>query len=300
MAKLIGSYQNGTYFVEIYSDGTKVRQSVVDTFIPKFAESCDLTITKKCDGGCPFCYADCTVDGEHADLLGAKFLDTLQPYTELALNGNDLSHPQLEQFLVFLKKKRVIANITVNQKHFLRNKEKLLKWQKEGLFAGLGISLGDRYPRSDFVETVKLFHNAVIHSINGILTETDIKYLGNKGLKLLILGYKTKGRGQQNFDQHSEEILNNMKYLKEHIQEVFNLFEVTTFDNLALDQLDMKSHFTPEEWERVYMGDEGAFTFYIDMVNGTFARSSMDTEEFSIMDSVQDMFQFIRKKYHGN
>lgn len=299
MSKLIGTYPNGSYFVELYQDGTKIRSSIIDKFIPAFAESCDVTITKKCDGKCPFCYADCTPDGEHAELLNHKFLDTLHPFTEMAINGNDLSHPQLEEFLNLLKSKKVVANITVNQKHFLKHWEKLVDWQEKGLFAGLGISFNSS-PRSDFIEKVMLFPNAVIHTINGILTETDVKFLADKGLKLLILGYKTKGRGQRNLDEHSKEIMENMDTLKRLLPEMFKQFEVVSFDNLALEQLDVKSILDQDTWDEVYMGDEGAYTFYIDLVKGTFARSSLDTEEFPILNSIDRMFQFIRDKYHGN
>lgn len=52
------------------------------------------------------------------------------------------------------------------------------------------------------------------------------------------------------------------------------------------------------------MGDEGSATFFIDMVDETFACSSMDKENFPIEigtshDDVDYMFNFIQKKYKG-
>ena len=118
MLKLLGVYKNGNYSVKILSDGTKIRETEEDEFIPSFAENCDMKITDKCDGGCPFCYEGCTPNGRHGDILNYKFLDTLHPYTELAINGNDLSHPDLLTFMYKMKMKKIILNMTVNQIHF--------------------------------------------------------------------------------------------------------------------------------------------------------------------------------------
>ena len=111
---IIGRYRNGNYTVSLYNDGTKVRETNDDDFIPAFAECCDMKITDKCDGGCPFCYEGCTSNGKHGD-LNAEFLNHLHPYTELAINGNDLTHPDLVPFLKRMKKQKVIVSMTVNQ-----------------------------------------------------------------------------------------------------------------------------------------------------------------------------------------
>ena len=84
---IIGKYKNGNYIVTMLSDGTKIRETNDDEFIPSFAENCDVKITDKCDGGCPFCYEGCTPNGRHGDIMNYKFLDTLHPYTELAINA---------------------------------------------------------------------------------------------------------------------------------------------------------------------------------------------------------------------
>ena len=41
-------YKNGNYIVTILNDGTKIRQTKDDEFIPAFAENCDVKITDKC------------------------------------------------------------------------------------------------------------------------------------------------------------------------------------------------------------------------------------------------------------
>lgn len=306
-SNVIGRYNNGNYKVVILEDGTKIRIQEDDNadFIPSFSESMDITITQKCDGKCPYCYAECTPQGEHADLFKYNFINSLHPYTEVALNGNDLSHPQLIDFLKFLKEKKVITNITVNQRHFMEHLGLLLDWQKMGWIHGIGISyVTPDFSFAHFLE--KSYKNVVIHTIAGLLKEKDINFLSTLNRPILILGYKYKGRGKSYLqeDKNFKEIPNQIKWLENNLDMIFEKFPVVTFDNLAIDQLKVKSKLTKEQWEQYYMGDEGSSTFYIDMVHETFARSSMDTKEFSIEiatshDNVDWMFNFIRNKYNG-
>ena len=67
-APMIASYVNGNYNVELYADGTKIRFNDKDSLIPAFPENMDVCITKKCDGGCPYCYEGCTVTVSYTHL----------------------------------------------------------------------------------------------------------------------------------------------------------------------------------------------------------------------------------------
>ena len=292
MVKLLGVYNNGNYFVKIMSDGTKIRETNDDEFIPSFAENCDMKITDKCDGGCPFCYEGCTPNGKHGDILNYKFLDTLHPYTELAINGNDMSHPDLIPFLEKLKEKKIIANMTVNQIHFERHQSIIRDLVDRGLIYGLGISLNN--PTENFISLVKQYPNAVIHVINGILSPSDVGILADNGLKILILGYKMLRRGVNHYITDHENIDCLQHWLKENLEEMIEHFNVISFDNLAIAQLDVKRLMGDEEWEEFYMGDDGNYTFYIDMVDGTFGKNSLATERYHIMDHVDDMFEKIK------
>ena len=289
--KTLGVYKNGNYRVVILDDGTKIRETNDDEFIPSFAENCDCKITDKCDGGCPFCYEGCTPNGKHGDILNYKFLDTLHPYTELAINGNDMSHPNLIPFLEKLKEKKVIANLTVNQIHFERHQSLIRKLVDDKLIYGLGVSLKE--PTEEFISLVKTYPNAVIHVINGILSPTDIEMLSDNNLKMLILGYKQLRRGVDWFNKESEDIIIKQNWLKENLKDILNHFKVVSFDNLAIIQLDVKRLMSEEEWEEFYMGDDGKYTFYIDMVEGTFGKNSLATERYPIMDNIDNMFQKI-------
>lgn len=292
--KLLGVYKNGNYTVKLLSDGTKIRETEEDDFFPSFAENCDVKITDKCDGGCPFCYEGCTPNGRHGNILNQKFLDTLHPYTELAINGNDMSHPDLIPFLEKLKDKKVIANMTVNQIHFERCQDTIRELVNNGLVHGLGISLKE--PTGEFVELVKTYPNAVIHVINGILRPSDVEILSDNGLKMLILGYKQLRRGEDWYNTDHENIVVKQMWLRDNLEEMLNHFEVISFDNLAIKQLDVKRLMSEDDWREFYMGDDGGFTFYIDLVDEKFGRNSLATVRYPIMDSIDDMFKVIRSE----
>ena len=289
---IIGKYKNGNYEVRIYADGTKIRENDLDFFEPAFAENCDVKITDKCDGGCAFCYEGCTANGKHGDILNPKFLDTLHPYTELAINGNDLSHPDLVPFMYKMKEKKIILNITVNQIHFERHFDTIKKWTDDKLIYGLGISL--REPTKQFIDMVKQIPNAVIHVINGIVSMPELDRLARNNLKILILGYKNLRRGESYYADNN----NMVKELQEDLNRYLfpeiirhDWFDVVSFDNLAIEQLHVKEHLPKEQWDEFFMGEDGNYTFYIDMVEGTFAKNSLSMERWPIMDSVDDMFK---------
>ena len=289
------SYFNGNYRVSMFSDGTKIRETEENEFIPSFSENVDVKITDACDGGCPFCYEGCTMNGKHANLFSYPFINTLHPYTEMALNGNDLSHPDLEKFLIFLKDKKVYANITVNQKHFVKHYNLIKKWSMEGLVHGIGVSLNN--PCDDFIEMVASVPNTVIHTINGILTIDDVNFLKDKGVKVLILGYKSLRRGEAYMESCAPEIKRKQDELKSLLPTMINeeWFDVLSFDNLSIEQLDIKSLLPSDEWDSFYMGDDGDYTFYIDMVKGEYGRNSISSERFPIGDkSIDEMFRHIK------
>ena len=288
---IIGKYKNGNYMVTLLSDGTKIRETNEDEFVPSFAENCDVKITDKCDGGCPFCYEGCTSNGKHGDILNPKFLDTLHPYTELAINGNDLSHPDLIPFLEKMKSKNIITNMTVNQIHFERHYDFIYELIDKKLIYGLGVSL--RKPTEDFIVKIKNFPNAVIHCINGILSPSDYEILKDNDLKMLILGYKQLRRGVDYYESNERGVHELQNWLYDNLEEMLNHFKVISFDNLAINQLEVNRLLNDEEWQEFYMGDDGNYTFYIDMVEGVFGKNSLATERFPIMDSIDDMFQKI-------
>lgn len=299
---MIGKYANGNYNVIMEDDGTKVRFTGEDNFIPEFAESIDLTITKKCDGACKFCYMGCTPEGKHCDFKRySKFIDSLKPFTEVAINGNDLTHPGLTDFLVRLKEKNVIANLTVNNIHLDKNIRYIDYLVSEDLIKGIGISpIDGRFVTSNALKFAKEHENAVFHIINGIFNEKLYNLLKDRDCKILILGYKDVSRGNSYKAQNSDIVFKNQYWLKENITKVMDGFKAVTFDNLAIDQLSMRDVVSPEVFEENYMGDEGEFTYYADLVAGTYAVTSFDSVQYMIGDKDStECFKAIREKVRG-
>ena len=293
---LLAKYKNGNYTVRIFSDGTKIRQNNLDNFTPDFAESMDVTITTKCNGNCEWCYLCCNENGVHAD-LNQPFFDTVHAGTEMAINGNDLSHPDLENFLIRMKDKGVFVNMTINQKHLHPHIGTLIDWQKRNLIWGIGISLTNSND-INLYEDIQKLDNVVIHVIDGLFTKEDIENMKDKHIKLLILGFKHVGRGIEYYNLHKEEVDSNIDYLDKHIKEYADNFDNIGFDTLSSEDLHMREKVGEKVWSLYHMGSEGEFTYFIDAVNKKYAVSSMEIEnnQYDILDNVDDMFKEVRKK----
>lgn len=293
MPKLLAHYKNGNYEVTLFSNGTKIRANDLDNLTPEFAESNDITITTKCNGGCKYCYLGCNEQGQHADLSQPLF-DTLHRGQEIALNANDLSHPDLEAFLERMKEKGVICNLTINQRHLKDHLQTLKDWQDRELIYGVGISLINS--RDDILWNNGL-KNTVIHCIDGVITKEDMKNLSDHNLRLLILGYKILGRGRDYYEEHKSEILENIENLQNILTDYRQNFAVISFDNLAIEHLKLQEKIPEKMWQENYMGDEGSYTFFIDAVNKKFAVSSLAEDQYDYTPdmTVDDMFNEVQK-----
>lgn len=293
--ELIGKYINGNYKVFILSDGTMIRSCKEDTMIPEFPDSMDIKITNKCDQNCSYCHEKSTLDGKHGKILNVPFFNSLYSYTQLAIGGgNVLEHPDFIPFLIWCKERHLIPSITLNQKHFMQNIETVKMLVDRKLVYGIGVSLV--YPTDEFIETVKQFPNAVIHVIAGIVTETELSKLYDNNLKLLILGYKTFRKGDTYYREHQSRIDNNINWIKNNLEHIVNRFNVVSFDNLAIKQLQVRSIIPKYKWDQFYMGNDGTHTMYIDTVNEEYAVSSTSTERYKYTDeTIEELFARVRR-----
>lgn len=292
--ELIGKYINGNYKVFILSDGTMIRSCKEDIMIPEFPDSMDVKITNKCDQNCSYCHEKSTSDGKHGKILNVPFFNSLHPYTQLAIGGgNVLEHPDFIPFLIWCKERKLIPSITLNQKHFMQNIETVKMLVDRELVYGIGVSLV--YPTDDFIKVVKQFPNAVIHVIAGIVTETELSKLYDNNLKLLILGYKTFRKGDTYYKEHQSRIDNNINWIKNNLERLVNRFNVVSFDNLAIKQLQVRSIIPKYKWDQFYMGNDGSHTMYIDTVNEEYAVSSTSTERYKYTDeTIKELFARVR------
>lgn len=291
-------YQNGNYHVWLnVEDGTKIRYTDDDEYDAAFPESMDIKITNRCLIGCPMCHEDSTPSGVHSD-LSQGFIDTLHPYQEIAVGGgNVLEHPELEEFLSRLRDLKCIPSITVNQIHFMKNFDRIKRLCDSGLVFGVGVSLGNAI-QGGFVEKIQQIPTAVIHTIVGMLTPDDVKALAGNDLKMLVLGYKRIRRGAVYISDPSNEakINANTEWVGRNLTQMMRAFKILSFDNLALEQLPVREVVGEEVWSEFYMGDDGCHTFYIDMVEKQFARSSTSLVRYDIADkSIDEMFAKVRE-----
>lgn len=299
--KILGSYKNNDYTCTMFSDGTKIRWNDKDSFNPIKPESIDLKITNMCNMECGMCHENSTPDGKHGDILNLPFIDTMFPYSEVAIGGgNPLTHPDLIEFLERLKERKIIASMTVNQMHFMQNVDLLKELTDKKLIYGLGISyIGGRH--ENCIEAIKQFPNAVVHVINGIVHMDGLEALANNDLKILVLGYKEFRRGKTLYDECGSQI----NYLKAQLYDMLPKmvndcwFKCISFDNLAIKQLEPKRLMSDKDYKEFYMGDDGSFTMYVDAVNRQFAKSSVSTERYDLMDDIADMFKIVKDGVNG-
>ena len=290
-------YTNGNVCVTInIRNGTKIRMTNDDEFSADFPESVDMKITNHCRMGCRMCHEESTERGEHSDLSDpdSTFLRTLRPYTEIAIGGGAVtSHPRIEEFLTYLNERKILANVTLHEKELLENRERIQGWADRGLVKGVGISVHDGFDKTicGFAERNG---NSVLHMIAGLMPLETVAAYGNKGLKLLILGYKSWGRGTEYYIEHRKEIEKNIGVLEKNIVSIFEMFEVVSFDNLALRQLNIRQHVDKDEWGMFYQGSDATHTMYVDLVKREFAATSTSEKRYPLMDTIDKMFTEVK------
>ena len=279
MKKLLSKYRNGNYNVAIFDDGTKIRYNNLDCLIPEFPESMDMKISNYCPFNCPMCHEKSSEDGEYGKILHHPFIKTLHSGTELALGGGAVTyHPDLIPFLEELKEQGVLPSITINQREWEETKiDYLINNQ---LIYGLGVSFTN--VDDEVWDKILSYPNAVVHLIAGYHSRDVFEYFANKGAKILILGYKNWGRGEDYFKNYSNQIKVRMRELKEILPTLFTKCKVVSFDNLSIKQLDIRTVIGEEKWKEFYMGDDGQYTMYVDMVKQECAKSSTSPDRFPL------------------
>lgn len=282
---LLGEYINGNYKVSIYENGTRVKETLNaldDEFIANFPDSADMKITNYCEMNCPMCHESSSIEGKHAiQLLSHPIIANLHPYTELAIGGgNPLSHPQLFEFLGLLKEKKVIANMTVNYKHFLDNLSTINYLVNNNLIKGIGIS--SNVIDDNLIYILEHYPNIVLHTINGLIKPEEFKKLYGKKVKVLVLGYKEFRKGLTLYKNEQKYIDSNKEWMYNNVADFIGKFNIVSFDELALNQLDIKRIMPKDKWDLYYQGGDGQSTMFIDMVEGTFSKSSISNKRYNL------------------
>lgn len=296
--KILGKYVSGENKVTIYEDGTKVREKHgVKGAFPYVPENIDVKITNHCDMGCPSCFENSTLKGQHGNI--GKLIELYKNMPrglEIAIGGgNPISHPGIMNALDKLVDGGAIPNMTINQGHFEPYHDEIKHIIDVKMVYGVGVSINKNF---DFEWVKKVFNeNTIFHVIAG---QDNIDILDKLAAefgktKVLVLGYKQFGRGLPIYNKLSKEIDKCIWQWSAYIQRYFEKMQLS-FDNLAITQLDIRRFFTPQGWDKFYMGDDGLYTMYLDLVEDKFAKSSTQNIRYDIENrSLYQMIDHIRK-----
>lgn len=288
-------YQNGNGLVELTKDGTRTI-SFEDTLELDYPLNIDIRVSTACSLGynpktkkatCTFCHESARTDGEECDfkLLKDK-LQGLPKGIELAIGGNKITLGLIE-FLTWAKNEGYICNLTVNQLHMNKERVVLKSLLEDETIYGLGISY-----RKDYLFGIdRYFVNhprVVLHVIAGIDSVDDI--IVNPIKKVLVLGYKTFGFG---VEYYSDDVKNNIQQWYWWVKKLIDTKEIVSFDNLGLEQLNIKRFLTDDKWEEF---NQGEHSFYINAVDKYFAPSSRNSNKTKWAGiSVQEYFKQLEK-----
>lgn len=273
---IIHCFRNGNTLVTLFEDGTKVRE-YEGTPAPVFPETIDLKLTDHCDLGCKYCHESSTTSGKHGDIeLLLEKLSPLPEGIELALGGGDaLSHPDFMRFAKECKRRGWICNLTINQGHLARYSNALRMLVDDGLIKGVGVSITSRNYKL-LSPVIKLTPHVVFHVIAGVHGIGILRDLhaAHGRVNVLVLGYKKHGFG---VSFHDEAVDRRIHEWYMHLPIYLDAMHLS-FDNLAIEQLNMKRFFTDAGWERFYLGDDFSFSMYIDAVRKEYSPTSRTFE----------------------
>lgn len=274
---LLHNYTNGNACISLYSCGTRILEAPDDLKL-EYPLNIDIRLSQKCSFGmnpktnkaiCGFCHESATTDGACADLtaLYKDVLSSLPAGVEIAVGVNHFN-PEVIELFQKCKEQGLVVNITVNQGHTRLNKEVLAMCINESLIKGLGIS----YRKGMLGVPTELldYENTVVHVIAGLNTLKEVQELAAVGVKkVLILGEKDFGfnLGKVKITTQSHRDFYRGVYT------LFGLFDVVSFDNLALEQLNVKRFIL--DWSTMYQHE---YSFYINSVEKYYSPSSRSSE----------------------
>jgi len=295
---LITRYQNGNATVELFDDGTRVITTPESNFDFEYPLNIDIRVSTKCAFGrnpktgrgvCDFCHESAKTDGVECNYRELKnTLNELPEGIELAVGCNNLT-PNLIDFAAWCEHRGYILNLTINQGHLLRDLNRLIHVIEMGFIKGLGISYRADL-KWDVPEYFLEYPNTVFHVINGIDSFKDVQSLKEKGVKkVLVLGEKDFGFNEGKVDLGSQ----SHKEWYWWVAKLFSTFDTVSFDNLALEQLDVRRLITDEHWDKFHQGEH---SFYINAVEKYLAPSSRSNEKTNWNNiSLREYFEYLKK-----
>jgi hypothetical protein len=290
-------YHNGNSIVNLFDDGTRVIH-YEDELNLEFPLNIDIRVSTKCSFGynpktnkafCDFCHESARTDGDECNYneLKGKLIG-LPKGIELAIGANNLT-VELFDFIHWCDTHDYIVNLTINQGHLKRDSDRIKSLINNQLIKGLGISYRSSL-NWDVPRFILEYEHTVFHVIAGIDSIYEIMDLSIRGVKkVLVLGEKDFGFNYGKVDLTTKK----HKEWFWFISKLFRIFDIVSFDNLALEQMDIKRFFNDESWN---VFNQGEHSFYINAVDEYFAPSSRSNDKTNWSNvSVDEYFKLIDK-----
>lgn len=268
-------YKNGNSSVELFDDGTRVIHYENELKL-EFPLNIDIRVSSICSFGynpktnkafCDFCHESARTDGNECnyDELKEK-LKGLPKGIELAIGANNIT-TELFGFIFWCDTQDYIVNLTINQGHLKRDTQRLKLLINNQLIKGLGVSYRSSL-KWDVPQFILDYEHTVFHVIAGIDSINDVMDLSTKGVKkVLVLGEKNFGFNYGKVDLKTKK----HKEWFWFISKLFTIFNIVSFDNLALEQMNIRRFFNDDSWS---VFNQGEHSFYINAVDKYFAPSS--------------------------
>ena len=187
--------------------------------------------------------------------------------TEIAIGGgNPLSHPELPRIVKGLKEFGYTVNMTIQERDLAG-----ATIPEEITALGLSIAQGFESPQVPLPSIP-----TVAHMILGINGTEDYRRVKEYFPRILWLGFKKWGRNKNSLLPDLSEIR------REIVRDLYQGRDLTlAFDNLALEQLNLRSALLKSEWERYYLGPEFTSSMYVDGVRGEYSGYSTSGDRVS-------------------
>lgn len=286
------SYINGNYVVFPLPGGGRQKRALRsnENLNPNFPDSIDLKITNSCSQGCPFCHENSIPGGKSFSLSRTRSVLSTLPKApiEIAIGGGNIFDCSKDTYelIKWMKDYGFNPRITISYEEFKKREDVFYQpsWTKsknheESLIkevSHIGVSINRHITLTNY-----LSKSIVWHVIIGVMPiEEMIKVLQDSNFKkILILGFKQFGRAK---DQEISNLEDWKLLIKNLIQENNDSIPKTIgFDNLALEQLEVKKYLSEEDWNSLWFGPEFSSSMYIDAVEETFAPTSRSIKRTS-------------------
>lgn len=281
------------------SDGSKMRWSKTPYEKSSAPELVDVKITDFCGYGCKFCYQGSTKAGAHAPLprIEAIFehLASMGVF-EVAIGGGEPAHhPEFDKIVRAAARAGLTLNFTAFGSDWTKNAplvDALFSEDGEATARGIGVSVHsardlvklDRIRDGLSAAGVKPWRaNLISQSVIGATpmkaTMALAKQCMEDGKPLLLLGYKTTGRGASFTPRMpaDSDIRDLLLQAQSHIEQQR---QVSSYDgfHLSVDTafLDAYGHVLDDVGipQALRSSPEGKFSMYIDAVENTCGPSS--------------------------